>query len=64
MQHMQSHPDFALYDSMELLCFSNDSVNLGILKIQYGLSAHCWRKEPAAVSTSLCQSHNFAPNMA
>lgn len=63
-QHMQSHPDFALYNSTELLRSSDDSVNLGILKIQYALSAHCWRKKPVAVSTSLCQSHNFAPNVA
>lgn len=34
MQPMQSHPDFALYNSMELWCFSDDRVNSGILKIR------------------------------
>lgn len=36
-------------------------MNSGVLKILHALSAHSSRKKPAAISTSQCRSHNFAP---
>lgn len=45
----------------EWQCSSDDSMNSGILKILHALSAHSSRKKPAAISTSQCRSHNFAP---